>query len=189
MLMVLVATVILLFAAVALVYSTDTSLFGAGNLGFQRDLQNQSSRAIAAAAQEFATGNLSNPTTLLADSPANNYSSTVLAVDGTPGSTTNPSHGIPAILLDPAGFALKYPNGTINDSVNKITLRYVIDRMCNVAGVPDKATCMIASTVSDKGGTAWLPKAGATIKPVYRVSVLAQGPRNTQAFVQTTLTY
>jgi hypothetical protein len=184
LLMVLVSIVILLLAAVALVHSTGTGLFAAGNLGFRRDLVNQSGRAISAAMTQFAT--VSDVTNDLATA---NYSSTVLPADGFPsGSSSTPTHGIPKVLMNPSSFDSTYPNGKIFDATTQVTLRYVIDRLCTTSGPPDPSTCMVSSTVSDKGGTNWLTKAGGSSTPVYRISVLLIGPRNTQAFVQTTFT-
>jgi hypothetical protein len=190
LLMVLVSIVILLLAAVALVHSTGTGLFAAGNLGFRRDLVNQSGRAISAAMGKFAAnGPLSSASAVQQDSKDDNYSSTVLPADGFP-SNSSPSatHGIPNVLMNPTQFDMTYTKNNIVDATTQVTIRYVIDRLCTTSGAPDPSTCMVSTTVSDKGGTNWLAKAGGSSTPVYRISVLLTGPRNTQAFVQTTFT-
>jgi type IV pilus assembly protein PilX len=63
----------------------------------------------------------------------------------------------------------------------------VIDRQCAAAGSFDATTCVYVPGSSDAGGTNWLKKAGAEYVPVYRISVRVSGPRNTQVFLQTTL--
>ena len=40
----------------------------------------------------------------------------------------------------------------------------------------------------DKGGSSFLKKAGGGLRPVYRISVRVTGPRNTQAYLQGTVT-
>ncbi len=70
-------------------------------------------------------------------------------------------------------------------------IRYVIDRLC--AATPPTVVASIATCVQSTG----LPTGGTAnhntgVAPpsatVYRISVRVNGPRNTQAFLQTTFT-
>ena len=52
----LIALVIMLIAAVALIRSFNSSLFSAGNIGFKRDMRNQSELAVSTALGYFRSG-------------------------------------------------------------------------------------------------------------------------------------
>ena len=70
-----------------------------------------------------------------------------------------------------------------------VSIRYVIDRQCTAAGAYDSATCnSTTGVVADSAGSNFLKKAGGGTRPVYRISVRVTGPRNTQAYLQNTVT-
>jgi hypothetical protein len=132
---------------------------------------------------EFAAGGiLATSGVTDADLISANYKSTTL--------TTN-SQGVPTALLVSD---LNFPayGATANDipgPVNSnVTIRYVIDRMCNRTGVASSATC-VQSTGIPTGGT---HNRNTAVAPpsatVYRLSVRVSGPRSTQVFLQTTFT-
>ena len=181
----LIVLLILAIGAVALLRSVNSSLLSAGNLAFHRDLVNQAEEAVSIVMTEFKTAGpplSTNPTT--ADLPAANYKSTALLTN---------LQGVPRVLLDDTAG----PNGFLsvgvasNDIVGRtpdVTIRYVIDRLCTAAGTATSPNC-VQSTGLPTGGTANRNTAvGPPSATVYRVSVRVDGPRFTQAFLQTTFT-
>lgn len=198
----LVALVVMLLAAVALVQSFGTSLFMSGNIAFKRDLQNQGERAVDKVLNAFRVGGpLDSPAERANNLASSNYSATALPGD---------AQGIPNALLNDATFA------GIGSSANDITpaseptlvnqavsIRYVIDRMCAATGnetALGATQCVLASNPVPAGGSASnllgadrapLCATCASAAPqgvVYRLSIRVTGPRNTQAFYQSTFT-
>lgn len=176
----LIVLLILTIGAVALMRSMNTSLFGAGNLAFRRDLANQGELAVANVMAEFLTGDLSptgthSPT---ANYPADNYSATILPSN---------SEGVPTALLTST---LSPAVGTLPDltgATSDVQIRYVIDRMCSATGTPTGALCVQSTTLppdmTSRDKTPKVPTA-----TVYRLTVRVSGPRSTQVFLQTTFT-
>ena len=202
----LIALVIMLIAAVALIRSFNTSLFSAGNIGFKRDMRNQSEMAMITTLGYFRPGGFLNTSANRANTPvpganAFNYSATMLPTN---------AQGIPnALALSDANFAAAYsaPDLQSPDASGSVTVRYVIDRLCASAG--DEATlgagtCVLADNPTAAGSgslnlqsaeRAGLLAAGAAgggpAVPkgvVYRLSMRVTGPRNTQSFFQSTFT-
>jgi type IV pilus assembly protein PilX len=177
----LIALVILMIGGVALVRSFDTSMLMSGNMAFKRDLMNQGERGMAQAIAALSAGALASEATREANAPGSNYSATSLASD---------AHGIPQVLLgNDATFSAAYTAGDLSDAASKVTIRYVIDRQCSATGAFSADTCTTTTaTAEDKGGSSFLKKAGGGLRPVYRISVRVTGPRNTQAYLQGTVT-
>lgn len=174
----LIALAILTIGGIALVRSFDTSMLMSGNLAFKRDLMNQGERAMAQAIDSLRTGALASEATRQADSTANNYSASLLASD---------ANGVPNVLIGAAAWG--FTGADITDATSGVTIRYVIDRQCAGAGAFDTGRCMYTTATADKGGSALSKtKAGAGSRPVYRISVRVTGPRNTQAYLQSTVT-
>lgn len=182
----LILVVILLISAIAFVRSSSNTALIAGNLAFKKDLQMQGQRGLAAAETLLKTGALSNTALLIANQPADNYSATML-----PSSAS----GIPTMLLDDALWNMTGSDITdattplVDPATGKtwttgVSIRYVIDRLCQNAGPPTAATCVISSSGQDKGGTDWLKRAGGVPMSVYRITVRVDGPHNSQTFVQ-----
>lgn len=173
----LFALVLLMLAATAMLRSSDISAMLAGNLSFQRDLTNQAERGFAAArALMGGSGALAAESVRESNLAAGNYVAARL--------TTNAS-GIPKVLTsekayEEAGFSLA------DISENGVTVRFVIDRQCLAAGAFSAANCETFAGSSDASGSSWLRKPGSERRPLYRVSVRVTGPRNTQAFFQST---
>jgi type IV pilus assembly protein PilX len=178
----LLVLLILAIGAVALLRSVNTSELGAGNLSFHRDLVNQAEQAVSVVMTEFKTNGppLSGaPTT--ADLPAANYVSTTLPTN---------AQGVPLVLLDDAAFAAltAVANDIVPTANSQVKIHYIIDRLCTNAGAASSPNC-VQSTGLPTGGTANRNTAVAPPSAtVYRVSVRVDGPRNTQAFLQTTFT-
>jgi len=197
----LIALAIMLIGAAAMVRSMNTSLANAGNLGFKRDLTNQGERAMAVVLAEMQTtvppsvpvGALSTEVARQAHAPAFNYRASQFD------SAAVTDQGIPLALLNDANFSSV---GTATRDIviadMNVTVRYVVDRLCKGAGIALAGECtMVDSLVSNSANssdplTAEFGSAGgAGAVPqlvVYRLSVRVTGPRQTQAFFQTTFT-
>lgn len=190
----LIALVVMLIVAAGLVRSFNSSLFSAGNLGFKRDLQNQSERAVDKVLAEFrGTGSLSTPTLRKNLLKTSNYSASML--------TTN-AQGVPDALQNDTTFtAVGVTSNDISVPEMNVALRYVVDRLCATDG--DETTlgpdvCRLSDNAvpagTDEGN--WQGpertingKAGAVPRSVvYRLSIRVTGPRNTQSFFQSTFT-
>ncbi|MBC8067528.1 MAG: hypothetical protein IAG13_04270 [Deltaproteobacteria bacterium] len=187
--------------AVALVRSFNSSLFTAGNIGFKRDLQNQSERAVDKVLAEFKSGgNLASPTARQATNTTYNYSARML--------TVNPQ-GIPKVLgtsgfTDPdTGTLVGVATNDLDLPDSKVKIRYVVDRLCATAGDETSlgaGSCRLADNPVP-AGTSLSNLQGADRAPlcptcasaapqgvVYRLSIKVTGPRNTQSFFQSTFT-
>ena len=187
----LIVLVVMLISAAALMRSFDISLTTAGNLAFKRDLAQQSEQAAETILARFrAGGALTGAAAREANDPTLNYSATVLP--------SNPQ-GIPNTLLaDDDTFADTWTGADI-DAGQEIRLRYVVDRMCATAGTGSETpdNCSVADASLQPGGSAseWQRAErasvggarGAVAQPVvYRLTIRATGPRNTQSFFQST---
>jgi type IV pilus assembly protein PilX len=181
----LIVLLILAIGAVAVLRSVGSSLLSAGNLAFHRDLVNQAEQAVTNVMTEFKTNGppLGGATT--ADLQAANYVSTALPTN---------AQGVPLVLLDNAAFAavatpgLAPAGNDIPGATPDVTIRYIIDRLCTNTGTASSPNC-VQSTGLPTGGTANRNTAVAPPSAtVYRISVRVDGPRNTQAFLQTTFT-
>ena len=198
----LIALVVLLLAAVALMRSFNTSQFMAGNIAFKRDLQNQGERAVDKVLAQFRPGNvLASTANRAANRVASNYSATRLPVN---------AEGIPTALgLSNEDFAAAWTAADIDGTSDSalagqgVTIRYIVDRMCSAAG--DEQTlgagsCVVSDNPMPSGGSAsnlmgpdgkplcGTCKSAAPQGVVYRLSMRVTGPRNTQAFFQSTFT-
>ncbi|HET9643341.1 MAG TPA: hypothetical protein VFP68_08295 [Burkholderiaceae bacterium] len=169
---------LLMIGAVAMVRSFGTTSALSGNLAFRRDLSNEGERGIAAAIALMKTGALSTPWSRISNAPAYNYSATRLPTN---------SDGIPVMLVNDTIFGYSGVTGAdIEDSVLGIKVRYVVDRLCTTAGDFNEATCVTGAGAQDRGGSP-TEKPSGQVYPLYRISVRVTGPRNTQAYFQTTV--
>jgi type IV pilus assembly protein PilX len=199
LIVVLVALLIIGFAAVALLRSSDTGTLVAGNLAFKKTaLAAGDAGTETALAWLVANG---SGVGLYNDGVANGYYSTTaegcdLTGSRTPGNATDdvnwtggtqPANcNMAARTVTPPGVAAGY------------TVRYVINRVCNAAGDPnavyaaDGVTPMIcsgagagASEGSTRGGASYgnMPLTGMS-QTYYRITSRIDGPRNTVRYVQ-----
>ena len=176
----LIVLLILAIGAVAVLRSVNSSLLSAGNLAFHRDLVNQAEQAVSTVMTEFKTNAPPLNGATIADLPAANYVSTALPTN---------AQGVPLVLLSNAAFAAVGSAANILPGATPdVTIRYIIDRLCTNTGNANIVNCVQSSGLPT-GGTAnhntALAPPSAT---VYRISVRVDGPRNTQAFLQTTFT-
>ncbi|WP_426394841.1 pilus assembly PilX family protein [Ralstonia sp. R-29] len=177
LLIALIAVVILAIGTVALFRSSDAALFNAGNLAFKRDMTNRGELGIVAAKAALTSGALNSESVRQSDQAASGYYATMQTTD---------KHGVPDNLVELATAVL---NTKINGG-DGITIYYMIDRLCTATGSTDPSNaCVVSSIGSAKGGTV-LPYRGQAQPPsvpVYRISVRVDGPRNSQTFLQTTV--
>jgi hypothetical protein len=187
----LIALLVLMIAAVAMVRSFNTTLFNTGNIAFKKDLQNQSERAATLVMAALATGGgLATPAQRAMDQRTLNYSAVKLPSN---------EKGIPFALLDSANdadFARIGGASEIAPSGQHVQIRYVIDRMCSAPGdetTLGAAVCLVASGPEKLDGSSDDPRGrddrgGATsqLQIIYRLSIRAIGPRNTEAYFQST---
>ena len=186
----LIALAIMLIGAAAMVRSMNASLFNAGNLGFKRDLTNQAERAVSTVITALQTGGLGTDAARQSTSTANNYSATLLPSN---------AQGLPNALVSDSAFTGAGSSGNdISVAGQAITVRYLVDRLCVNAGVAAANHCTMADDPNPPGGSGseLINAANASSggvgavgqRVVYRLSIRVAGPRNTQAFFQTTLT-
>lgn len=186
----LIALAIMLIGAAAMVRSMNTSLVNAGNLGFKRDLTNQAERAVSTVITLMQSGTLGTETARQSSASAQNYSASLLPSN---------AQGLPNALVNDTSFS--GVGATTNDiavSGQAATVRYIVDRMCVNAGAAAPSHCTMADDPNPTGGSgsetvraedSSAGGAGAVgQRVVYRLSIRVTGPRNTQAYFQTTLT-
>ena len=173
MIVTLLALVIMLLASVALIRSTDTNLVIAGNMAFKRDLINQAERAIPVIQTVFLSGALQNSAQRTINVLGSNYYATIQA---------NNDSGIPTAALAAVGAA-----NDISDAISGVTIRYVIDRMCLQSSNADEKNCTLGGSNGEGQGISVDGQASHyNYFPIYRITLRATGPRNTQAYLQTT---
>ncbi len=199
----LIALTIMLIGAVALVSSFNTALTAAGNIGFKRDFQNQSERAVSLVLRQFTVGTLATPAQRGAGV------SSGLGLNYSPVRLTTNAVGIPVDLVGKLStFDAKWTAGTINPG-KEIKIRYLIDRLCSSVGDAQtlgRDVCVpcsnpdvfgfdeshLSGDSADKANSTKLLQgstgiAGSVKKPVsYRLTTRVTGPRSTEAFFQTT---
>jgi hypothetical protein len=176
----LIALLILLVGAMAVMHSFTSSLSGAGNIAFRRDLVNQGERAVATVLGQFNTGAI----TTTDSNPAQNYSARKLDVD---------AHGIPLALLTDDAFASVASSGNdIAGDDSGTQIRYVIDRLCaaeGAAATQSAGACIYSPQSSAVTGGSSVLASTAVLPPsqglMFRLSVRVSGARDTQVFLQT----
>jgi Tfp pilus assembly protein PilX len=188
----LIVLVVLLMGGVAVMRSMNSSMFTAGNLAFKRDLINQGEQAIANVAAAFSAGALSTAASTNNSLASANYSAVQL--------NTN-ARGIPLPLLtnsaSPSGLdaqgATFSPSGAALTGTGGVSMRYIIDRLCNSTGTAlalGASGCVrLPSSTEVRGGTAGpAPRPPSPPSLIYRLTVRVDGPRDTQVFLQTSFT-
>jgi Tfp pilus assembly protein PilX len=197
LLVVLIALVIIGFAAIALLRSSDTGTLVVGNLGFQK-----AALAAGDAGTEAAVTWLNDNAVgvaLFEDDEAVGYYATTADNCDLTGTRTPESDDddVDWLGADPGGDCnmQALDAGAVGDGY---TVRYVINRVCNAEGDPnaltaaDGVTPMACSRVgtgasegSTRGGASYgnLPLSGET-QTYYRITTRIDGPRNTTRYVQ-----
>ena len=199
MVIVLLALMLMAFASVALLRSSDTATQIIGNLGFQKNGVGQADGALKLA-EDWISAHGSGGT-LFSDDAANGYYATSadncdLTGNSTPSDSTDDvnwdatSHAgcsVVALHVTPVGLATGY------------SAAYVINRLCNAPGDPGsltaddgytRMTCARANIETLDGSTrdsaayGQTPLSGGT-QYYYRVTARIVGPRNSVRYIQT----
>ena len=185
MILTLIALVLLLIGVAAMLRTTDNATAVIGNLAFRRDLTNRAEVAIAAAKAALNSGGaLYTDVARSSNAPAYNYSASRL-----PNAT---GIGVPAVLLSNSAYSTASYSclpASCSAGSDGVVLRWVIDRQC----IPGTSTfntnaCGYLRTSKDKSGTDFLNprKPDGSARGLFRISVRVTGPRNTEAYIQTT---
>jgi type IV pilus assembly protein PilX len=186
MVLTLVSLVLLLIAVTGMLRSTDSSTSVVGSLAFRRDLTNRAEIAIAQAKAALNSGGVLYSTAARsADLPSANYSATRL-----PSPTGTGAIGVPQVLISDSAYTGKGYScipANCSPGTDGVLLRWVIDRQCAPGATAfDSSSCGFISASADTGGTAWLRKPSGGARALFRISVRVTGPRNTEAYIQTT---
>lgn len=208
----LIIMVVMTLASLGLFRSVDSVMLLSANIGFKRDTAARANLALQGALQAMKSPSFQavasdycvNPTPCTTGQNTRNYSPVLLEDDAS---------GIPLLLL-PANQSLYNANmvGTwtsdaalrADTTSHGVSIFYLIERACDVAGQAVDGHCLFQSGSSKLGasggdlrGSAAAPSGpgqgaigpsggtgGATEPPLFRVTVRAAGPRNTEIYVQ-----
>jgi hypothetical protein len=98
---------------------------------------------------------------------------------------------VPLIIKDKTAFDAKFGiKPSKADKTLKTTnenVRFLIERMCSDFGVSDEKKCSVSDRY-ERGGSYRQDKPGSISLPLYRITVRSDGVRNTQTYIQTTVT-
>lgn len=174
----LVVLLILILGGLAVIRSMNMALTSSGNLAFRRDLVNQAEQAVAkAVASSFPLGSAATGSA----NTSVNYSPVTLAAN---------AQGIPNALLDDTVFAtVGVASNDLTGASSDVKIRYVIERLCNVATETASAdNCVLFEMLPTGRDAAVREYTPPEVQPVYRVTARVLGPRNTKVFIQSTFT-
>ncbi|SEL69208.1 hypothetical protein SAMN05216359_1146 [Roseateles sp. YR242] len=183
MVIALITLAIMMVGAVAALRAMNATLTGAGNVGMKRDMGNQAEIALRKAMVGLNSG-----VALTSNATSINYSATMLPT--TPEGIPNALLGTTPTTVGGLGAASNVVDLTAAPAYGtaiapKVTMYYVIDRLCRATGDMDTGNCLTPSNPSQgTDGSGGIP---TTSKPVYRVTVRVDGPRGSQSFYQATL--
>ncbi|HTQ36629.1 MAG TPA: hypothetical protein VMH77_06295 [Steroidobacteraceae bacterium] len=201
LIVVLIGLVIISFAAVALLRSTDTATLIAGNLSFKKAAL---ASGDAGAETAIAWLNANASSTLYADQTGSGYyasSRDGCDITGTRTSSDTTDDvdwsGLnPQVNCNVSAFKPATPAGVPTG----YEVRYVINRMCNAAGDPgaalaaDGVTAMVCASADASGDSTSSTKVGPSYSghaftgsslTYYRITTQITGPRSTVRYVQT----
>jgi Tfp pilus assembly protein PilX len=172
----LIVLVAMSLAGIALIRGVDTTNLIAGNLAFRQSATHGGDWGVERARdwlQSQAASGLYN------DAPTSGYFAAIQS-------------GLDFTGVDPSKVDFDWNNNSFNlgpDPAGNPEVRYVIHRMCELAGNPGSVNCVRTSA----GGTASGTKGGATYgsfalpstsQIYYRITTRVIGPRNTVSYVQ-----
>ena len=196
---VLVALVIIGFAAIALLRSSDTGTLIIGNLGFQKTALAAGDAGTEAAIQWLIDN--SDGADLFGDIVAAGYFATSADNCDPTGAGTpdNAADDVQWVGADPGNACNMVATVVAPPGVPAgFTVRYVINRVCNAAGDPnaitaaDGVTPMACSNLAGSGGEG-STRAGASYgnmplvagaQTYYRITTRVDGPRSTVRYAQ-----
>lgn len=185
---VLVVLVVMMLGGVSLLRSVDTSALLSGNLAFKRDSVNRTSIGLNEAFKvmqtldflEYQANNAGcdpGPCDKADIWLTFNYSPRLLETDAS---------GVPKIIKDKSAFDAKFKTikPVIKDGQE---VRFLIERMCSDYGPSDEKKCSVSDRY-ELGGSYRQDKPGSISLPLYRITIRSDGVRNTQTYVQATVT-
>jgi len=171
----LIVLVAMSLAGIALIRGVDTANLIAGNLAFKQNATHGGDWAV----EQARTWMQAQAATSLYNDAAGRYYAAMQS-------------GLDFTATDPARPDFDWTNNSFNlgaDPAGNPEVRYVIHRMCDLAGNPGSVNCVRTST----GGTGDSTKGGATYggaalpstsQIYYRITARVTGPRNTVSYVQ-----
>lgn len=191
---VLVVLVIMMLGGVSMLRSIDTSSLLSGNLAFKRDAANHATVGLSAAFTVMKSADFQNSTISDCDPATTDCSAAVtkwLGMNFSPRLLETDGNGVPLILKgDTKVFDAKFTSKpqTANYTQEKgNTVRFLIERMCSDYGASDEKKCSVSDRY-EMGGSYRQEKPGSISLPLYRITIRSDGVRNTQTYVQTTVT-
>lgn len=185
---VLVVLVVMMLGGVSLLRSVDTSALLSGNLAFKRDSVNRTSIGLNEAFKVMQTldfleyqandaGCDPGPCEKIDKWLPLNYWPRLLETDAS---------GVPLIIKNKAAFDAKF--ATIKPVIKDgQEVRFLIERMCSDYGPSDEKKCSVSDRY-ELGGSYRQDKPGSISLPLYRITIRSDGVRNTQTYVQATVT-
>lgn len=194
LIMVLIMLTAMLIAGVALIRVVDSANVISGNFAFRQATLNIADLGIEAAATELVTIRATSSeapypagcTTNCRYFPARSVGSPPAA-----GAMLD-SKGMPVLgnVTGTTTQAISWSGSNVPNLPSGYSIRYVIDRQCNIAPV----TNAVNDCLNDAPQSAGSKKGGATVFSsastiYYRVTVQVTGPKNTQSHVQAILGY
>jgi type IV pilus assembly protein PilX len=191
---VLVVLVIMMLGGVSMLRSVDTSALLSGNLAFKRDSVNHSAVGLNSAFKVMMSADFNNAKLaecIPTDPDCPNAVSQWLAMNYSPRLLEADANGVPLIIKDKTAFDAKFGiKPSLGDKTLKTTnenVRFLIERMCSDFGVSDEKKCSVSDRY-ERGGSYRQDKPGSISLPLYRITVRSDGVRNTQTYIQTTVT-
>lgn len=156
---VLIMLVIMLIGGMALYRSTDTATLLAGNAA-AKQAASQAGNIGLVAAQTIIDGSIPSAN-------GNGFYTAALSVD---------SKGIPT--------GGSWHPSTATAAGNGYGYQYIIEKLCNSAGVCTKSSSSGTVTQTSLAPNSLLPSKTATAIDLYRVTVKVTGPRSVETYVQ-----
>lgn len=191
---VLIVLVIMMLGGVSMLRAVDTSAMLSGNLAFKRDSVNRAGVGLNAAFSAMKLPDFTNPDVadcVPGEAACSGVASRWLAMNYSPRLLESDGEGIPLILKDKASFDAKFfsirPNKADGTLAAGNEVRFLIERMCTDFGPADEKKCSVSDKF-ERGGSYRQDKPGSISLPLYRITIRSDGVRNTQTYVQATVT-
>jgi type IV pilus assembly protein PilX len=185
----LIVLVAMTLAGLGIIRSVDSGTMVAGNIGYRQAALASTDAAIEQAITWLVTNraalNLDNPT-------AGFYSTRQENIDITGNKTAGGNDGVDWGTNDPSAPAKAFHVGVLDASGSD--LYYIIHRLCSIpGGMNDPGQDCTTTTGAGIGSTQGSPSYGAMglpeqDQPYYRITVRANGVKNTVTFVQAMVT-
>jgi type IV pilus assembly protein PilX len=170
----LIVLVAMSLAGIALIRSVDTTNLIAGNLAFKQNAIHGGDWGV----EQARTWLQGQPAANLYNDVPGQYSAAMQT-------------GLDFTATDPSAPDFDWANNSFDPGPDPAAnqVRYVIHRMCDLAGNPSSVNCVRTSAGGTVGGTQGGATYGGAALPstsqiYYRITVRVTGPRNTVSYVQ-----